>query len=113
MNVLIKPGVDITGLAPEIVVGLMMTMFVYQARGHAFRLTSGRDGKHKDTSLHYKGRAVDVGVVQIEDRLEWPQLTAAVAAALGEQFDVILEQSAAGGPHIHIEWDPKPQPAKV
>ena len=113
MNVLIKPGVDIRGMEPEMVLGLICTMFVYQARGHTFRLTSGRDGKHKDTSLHYKGRAADVGVVQIDDRQEWPQLAAAIAAALGEQFDVILEHSAAGGPHIHIEFDPKPKPVKV
>jgi len=59
-------------------------------------VTSGRDSKHGDGSLHYEGKAYDA---RIRNVLEL--LTKKIKDQLGSNFDVILESD-----HIHIEFDP-------
>ena len=66
-----------------------------------FVVTSLRDGTHMDTSLHYKGLAMDIRTRHMTDE----QITGAVAdlrAALGKDYDVVREHD-----HIHIEYDSK------
>lgn len=66
-------------------------------------ITSANDGKHMDTSLHYKSRAVDI---RVNDRpnSDWPGYRDLLARRLGPSFQVILEKD-----HLHIEYDPKAQ----
>lgn len=100
----IKPGVKIAGMQPEAVIGMQFAMGVYLAHGFMFRLTSGIEGKHKSTSLHYLGKAFDCGITHLAEDT-WELLAAEIAASLGAEFDVVLERDP---PHIHVEWDPKP-----
>lgn len=96
---MIKSGVDLRGLSPQMAIAYTIACKVYGQ--YACVITSGSDGKHGPNSLHYSGQALDLrtnnlppqAVQSIVDRLK---------EALGAQFDVVLESD-----HIHIEFDPK------
>lgn len=98
----IKPGVRVLGIRPEMVLAFVIIESVARRRGWDVRLTSGIEGQHTRASLHYTGNAGDIGLP--------PQPEAATAElreALGDDFDVVLEKDAPRGPHIHIEFQPK------
>ena len=71
-------------------------------------VTSVLDGKHKDGSMHYLGKAFDIrtwttpysGVQVTQGKKNL--LCYDIQNMLGEDFDVIAEKT-----HIHIEYDPK------
>lgn len=93
----IKPGVDLRGLQPQMVIAVQVAQWVYGAQ--ELTITSGSEGEHMAGSLHYKGLAVDI-------RLPAPDKIAVVIlglrGSLGKQYDVVLEND-----HIHIEFDPR------
>ena len=60
-------------------------------------VTSARDGKHKDNSLHYVGKAVDLRIRDYVDT--WAMY---LHNTLGKDWDVVIESD-----HIHVEYDPK------
>lgn len=68
--------------------------------GRAAYITSARDGKHSQQSLHYAGRAIDLRTRDLTQQQRWA-LQRALADALGEDYDVILEET-----HLHVELDP-------
>jgi len=76
-----------------------------EMRDRAVWITSGADGKHMATSLHYKNRAFDVRIWNIaggngkEEAAAW---VIRLKSTLGNNYDVVLESD-----HIHIEFDPK------
>jgi hypothetical protein len=74
--------------------------------GAPFVVTSGTDGKHSVGSLHYGGNAMDVRRWDLDRLGKTSQAVSLIRAQLGNDFDVILESD-----HIHIEYDPKGQPA--
>ena len=94
---MIKKGVDLRGLAPQMAIAYTIACKVYGQYNCV--ITSGSDSKHGPNSLHYVGKALDLrtnnlppqAVQSIVDRLK---------EALGSQFDVVLESD-----HIHIEFD--------
>lgn len=66
-------------------------------------ITSAFDGKHREDSLHYKHRALDIRTIH----LSWDKVRSLLRflrEKLGEDFDVIYEENP---PHIHIEYDPQ------
>lgn len=75
--------------------------YVFGQYGIAPVITSGTDGTHRATSLHYSGDALDfrrwdadrVGVTQ--------EVLNGLRYYLGDAYDVILESD-----HFHIEYDP-------
>lgn len=99
----LKEGVDIRGVSPECVLGLIVASQIYEARGVPFYVTSVTDGKHKTGSLHYRGRAFDCRLPSryTADERTDHQIKADLEAALSDQWDVVLE-----GDHIHVEFDP-------
>ena len=102
----LKPGVKLQNLRPQIVLAAMIVRDVYAKHGLDLRITSANDGKHKDTSLHYAGHAVDLGT-KYDTGIQYPQhlrdvVIADLRAALGADFDVVDEPD-----HIHVEYDPK------
>lgn len=94
----LKKGVRLHGIRPELVLALGIADQVYADLDYATVVTSVIDGKHMRTSLHYTGGAFDIRVTKNHGEA----LRQRIAHALGEDFDVVLEEA-----HIHVEWQPK------
>lgn len=100
----IKPGVDVKGLGPEVLLGAMILSGVFWRHSIPTMITSCRDGKHKEGSKHYIGDALDI---RLPSRFNNTanidlKLLAEGREALGEQYDLVLEAD-----HLHLEFDPK------
>ena len=100
-DVQIKPGVNLAGLQPQMVLALNVADDVYRSRGHVLTITSANDSQHMDSSLHYSGFAVDLRTKDLPPA-DVPEIAEAIKAQLGSQYDVIQEMD-----HIHVEFDPK------
>jgi hypothetical protein len=100
----IKPGVDVGGITPEVLLGATILAEVFWRHGVPTVITSCMDGKHKDGSLHYLGRALDIRLASRFNTTEGIDLKLLLEgrASLGEQYDLILEAD-----HFHLEFDPK------
>ena len=96
----LKPGVRISGIRPELVLALILIEPVAYKFNTQLTITSISDGKHGANSLHYKGLAVDIRTRNIEAERR-KKFTDAVHAAIGDEFDVVLESD-----HLHVEFDP-------
>lgn len=94
---LIKAGVDISRLRPEIRKKLpRIAAIVWACNRTELVITSTYEGTHSDGSLHYADLAVDIR------REKNPQLVVEkLARDLGPDYDIILADD-----HIHIEYDP-------
>lgn len=64
-------------------------------------VTSARDGKHSERSLHYEGRAIDLRTRDLSSGQQ-EFLAERLKVELGPNYDVVLEET-----HIHVELDPK------
>ena len=97
-----KKGVKINGIKPEAVLACLVIVSVLTAQGfgaYDIVITSGTEGKHSRTSLHYVGFAVDVR----SNEMDFPEdAVDALKIALTDEFDVIQEKT-----HIHVEFQPK------
>ena len=99
---MIKSGVDLRGLTPQMAIAYTIACRCYGQ--YDCVITSASDGKHGPNSLHYNGQALDLrtrhingqGLQLVVDKLK---------EALGSQFDVVLESD-----HMHLEWQPKDKP---
>jgi hypothetical protein len=98
----LKPGVDLRGMQSPILLAINVAAFIYEKHGYELVVTSVTDGQHMQGSLHDKGLAADLRISNIKV----PDVVEAIAeelrAALGKQFDVVLETD-----HLHVEFDPK------
>lgn len=97
----IKPGVNVLGLAPEILLAVIAAEGIWRDYHGEAVITSGVDGTHGRGSRHYSGMAVDLRTHNIS---EGNRTYAAerLREALGAQYDVVLEAD-----HVHVEFDPK------
>lgn len=101
----LKPGVKLTSLQPQIVLAAMMVERMYAAAGGECTITSANDSTHGTSSLHYAGCALDFRTKDFGgDKVA---LLADIRAALGEEFDVLLEHPGGDEEHIHVEYDPE------
>lgn len=97
----LKSCVKVEGLAPEMVLGIMVASSVYANHGYRMVITSITDGTHSYTSLHYIGHAVDLRIREIpSDDLE--SIVGDMKRSLTNDYDVVLEKD-----HIHLEYQPK------
>jgi len=97
----LKEGVCITGIRPELIIGLMAAEAAYRAVGVGMVVTSITDGKHSLTSLHYAGAAADLRTRDMTES-QIASVLRAIAKALPNDFDIIFE-----GNHYHLEYDPR------
>lgn len=102
----VKAGVNLEGVAPEIWYAIGYASALHAGLSTAdLVITSAHDGEHKEGSLHYVGKAVDLRTHDLgaAAKLNWFRLLGRALNPLG--FDVILERDPE---HLHIEFDPKP-----
>lgn len=102
----IKHGVRLTGLMPQTVLAMLIVERIYERRGLECVLTSVNDSKHSDNSWHYRGAAFDARTKQAALEGQEQVLRDEVQAALGIDFDVVIEDIGTENEHLHVEYDP-------
>lgn len=105
---ILKPGVKIAGIKPELMVGLQVAVGVYAGLGVDCVVTSVTDGKHKAGSKHYCGMAADLRTRNFGTNEQMDRAVAQLRTRLNGypdnyhgDWDIILEKD-----HIHMEYDP-------
>ena len=95
---LIKAGVDISRLRPEIRKKLNeIARRVWSIEKEELVITSTYEGSHSEGSLHYANLAVD-----IRRHKKGQKVRAELRDKFGMDYDIVLLPD-----HIHIECDPK------
>jgi len=95
---LIKAGVDISRLRPEIRKKQNeIAKIVWEIEQEELVVTSTYEGTHSEGSLHYADLAED-----IRRHKKGQKVRNRLRDKLGMDYDVVLESD-----HIHIEYDPK------
>lgn len=89
-----------SGLRPEALLAVVVAHAAFEEIGCDCVVTAGVDGQHKPGSLHYAGAAVDLRSRDVPPDV-LPKLVARLRESLGEDFDVVQEQT-----HIHVEFQP-------
>ena len=105
MAMRLKAGVKLTDLAPQVVLAAFIVERIYDSYRCDCVVTSGNDSKHGANSLHYKGRALDFRTKNYTGDKQ--ALRDEIKEALGEEFDVLLEDPDGENQHIHVEYQPK------
>ena len=103
----IKEGVKITGVRPEIMLGLLVCECALLKRGHEVIVTELVGGTHSRTSLHPVGLAVDFRSKHIDSIEEKYDLLDIMKDSLGEKYDLLLENAGGQEEHFHLEYQPK------
>ncbi len=100
---MIKHGVDLRGIKPEMVMARVIAGEIYARYGYPAIITSGLDddGGRTPDSKHPNGYALDFRTRHLDRRLR-PVIAEKLKEALGAQYDVVLEND-----HIHVEFDDK------
>lgn len=116
---ILKRGVKLRGLTPQMLVGVMIANDAWKKVGYVYSqedmvLTSCNDGRHSYGSLHWSGNAVDIrtktispdadGETRLSDVTKFVDL---VRRDCGEEFDVVLEYFGEPNEHMHMEYHPK------
>jgi len=95
---LIKAGVDISRLRPEIRKKLNeIASRVWAIEQEELVITCTYGGTHSEGSLHYADLAIDIRRYK-----KGSQVRSDLVGKLGPDYDVVLSPT-----HIHIEYDPK------
>lgn len=76
--------------------------------GRPAMITSARDSRHGENSLHFEGRALDLRSNDLDHNTKHTaldEMRAALRAPEGYRFDILLEQEGEPNEHYHIELD--------
>lgn len=101
----VKEGVIFQRLLPPIYGIFSVLDAVFMQLGVPCVITSGRDGIHKPTSLHYQHLALDLRSKHLGDKKK--QTLEILRHKLGDDYDVLLEYEGKDNEHFHLEYDPK------
>lgn len=108
MSLSIRADVRIHGLRPEAIIALVIANDTCRDHSYDCQISGGIEGIHSRTSLHYAGLAFDFTVGGIPNgaiaSVEYQCIANKLAAALGPDYDVIMETKRL---HIHVEYQPK------
>ena len=97
----IKPGVNLTGLANEMVIAAIVAEGLLAELSKDCVITSALDSKHSATSFHYRGGALDFRTRHLNNTQQ-KIFEEGLKAALNNDYEVILEHN-----HMHVEYQPK------
>lgn len=104
----IKEGVSLRGIRPELAIAYTIASAVLALYGLPAIITSGTDGTHGRGSHHYAGGALDLRTKHLRVSSIPPRIFRdRIAAQLGSEFDVVLEDLGGDNEHLHIEFHPK------
>lgn len=92
--------VNIWGLDIAMQPVLKLADIIWKQNARELVVTSARDHIHSAGSLHYYGRAVDLRIWGLEDKIE--AIATRLREGLGKDYDVIVHTT-----HLHVEYDPK------
>jgi len=110
---ILKPNVNIENLVPVIKEKLDSLDDLYKSMREELVLSSGNDGKHKKGSKHYTDEAIDIRIKNI------PEITIQRYILFLKSIEKIFQDVpfdvliSTNPPHIHIEFDPKPDKTKI
>ena len=105
MALRLKAGVRLKDLQPQVVLAALVVERIYEGYRVDCVITSANDSRHGTNSLHYKGCAIDIRTKTFGGDKE--ELRNEIAEALGDEFDVVIEDLGGLNEHMHIEWDPR------
>ena len=103
---ILKAGVRLKDLQPQMVLAAMVVDEIYGDTECV--ITSANDGKHgggEKPSKHFQGCALDFRTHNYSNNKG--ELRDRIKAALGQDFDVVLEAEGTPNEHLHVEYDPK------
>ena len=106
----LKSCVRLHGISPEILVAYIEAQPIFKKYDYPCIMTSCKDGKHSNTSLHYVGDAIDLRSKHIPAMSTKRLIIKEMIEALGDEFDIMLEDIGEPREHIHIEFQPKGVP---
>lgn len=92
------PGIEVVELRPEIRRVIWAAELIFSKFDEKLVITSTNRGKHKEGSLHFKNRAIDLRLPL--DHI--PEIAEGIREFIGPDYDVVVEAN-----HIHVEHDPK------
>jgi hypothetical protein len=99
----LKHGVIFDGVTGPIWYALGIADLVCEMyAGFELVVTSLKDGKHSDASLHYSGNAFDLRTRTMTEEQLGLVYNSLKLRLKPRGFDVVLEKT-----HIHVEYDPK------
>jgi conjugal transfer mating pair stabilization protein TraG len=98
---ILKAGVKIANLKPQLIIAVIVSNGVYNAHGKELVITSCDDSKHGTGTKHGTGNAFDLRINYFSVN-ESVIVANEIRAKLTPDFDVVHEKD-----HIHIEYDPK------
>lgn len=96
---IIKPGVKVNGLRPEMIIVLIVAGWIWADRGQRVVLTEGTGAKHSLTSRHYIGFAVDLRTNYFSEAVA-NSVSRELQTALGKEYKVVLHKT-----HIHTQFN--------
>ena len=99
MALMLKAGVKLADLCPQMVLATQIIAEVYAAYGVDCVVTSANDSEHMEGSKHGTGEALDYRTRDLTSEQQ-VNLTNTIIASLGQEFDVVLESD-----HLHVEYD--------
>jgi len=99
----IKSGVRLTGVKPELVIGIIRVLGVFESYDIDMWLTSVVDGVHREGSRHYAGEAFDIRTTHLATKTK-ANILRAVRAALGGTEFRLYDEAQTKQPHWHISW---------
>lgn len=103
---MIKLGVSLKDLQPQMAIAYAIIQDIYRQFGYGCTITSGNDGVHMAGSCHGTGDALDFRTKHLE-RPDFRVMMEEVKAALGQEFDVVIENVGEPNEHLHVEYQPK------
>lgn len=98
-------GVSLRLLQPQTAIAMVVCDSVYRLHDCDMLVRFVCDGVHSPASLHPKGYAFDLRTHNVPPA-ELLILVGELRAALGDEFDVVLEDHRQENEHIHVEYDP-------